>query len=933
MKKLLKLSVLLTLFAFCATFVGCEPEVQPEEEQETPGEGGENGTDEGNGDENGGENGGEETPEVTEFSLSVKSVGPNYVELLVAAPNEMVMAYMISNEYQAVTSGVIFKKGVQVTVKNGDVIKVEDGLEENTKYYVHAVARIDDVTYSDKVELEFTTEPYNFDKMLTLLDRYPDGFKMHVTIPEETKERGNAISYGYLSRALYNMNLFNSRGGGETMVDVVGIATGAVSTGNTIFSNTTLVVNDENQLVYDQYGQPVIGDTGDYLTIHDPYIPGEPLVFLAGETRYGTKDEWAEVVGWQQPTKDTWGIPMFDRTTMSWTGAYEKVEFFTTEPELCDATLDVSIPEEGLGINDAIVAFSPEGDFFRYYYMVLNKAAYDEIMTIYLDNDESLLQWFVVSWVCANYFMVEFDTEASYINAASFFTEPLNGGETYIVVATLLGDPEGLTQRFVKKEFTTKERTKPAPVIEVTPVETGNPYLAAFNIKAGADSRGNVQEIKGAYWACEYAREWEKYLNAKYDFPTIIQSSYQTFTSAELAEINSDKGLTITFDTLDGETLRFGAYGCNDEYCFNIVDKDNNAGWADYNAPMADVNKTPVSSAYFTDLLGDWTATATMKVKQLLEDGETVVEMQQTHRSLVTISDAAPALPDAVDPYIYNLYPKNTTDDVDGMFEELQIRTDQFTEYRLEKQNRLLCTGFLDFDPARSATSPVGRFDFRSPYYLFQATDYSSVDVAQLMYDFGPKWFLEVLPDGRVIVPFSAITNPPFTAWPGYPFYVAGVGNGSAFYEATSSVPGFPVEVSADGNTITIKPIVIEDDSQYLLAGSYYMNAIGLQPGNQDFEILGTITSEIVLTRGWYGAQNQSVKTRRSERLRPVNLDGSLVDELPKPVSVRSMSRLKPETIRQYKLDETPNIVTVDMVHKSVEELSKMNHVRYGYVK
>lgn len=873
---------------------------------------------------------------VGNFGLSVKEVGPDYVDLSVTAPKTIEIAYFVSEKQQVLSPNVLFRKGTVVTVSPAQILRVDTGLNVNTKYYLYAVGRLNDLDFTESVlEISFTTGTYGFDEMLTLMETYPDGFKMHITVPEETKARGNAISYGYGNRALYNMNMFNSRGGGEAMVDMQSVATGSVANGDYCFRDTTVVINDYNQIEYDEDGNPIINSAGDYVTIHDPYIPGEPMLFIAGETRYGSPDEYGAVVGWNQPMGYTWSVPMFDRETMTWTGAFAKKEFYTQMPETCEATLDISFPEDGLGINDAVVAFTPNGDMFRYYYMILNKAAYDEIMTIYLDNDESLWQWFIVSWVAANYYMVEFDTEATYVNAASFFYEPLNGGETYYVMATVLGDDEGLTQRFVRKEFTTKERTKPAPVIDVTTVDTGNPYLAGFNIKAGKDRNGNVQEIKGAYWACEYTREWQKYINAKYDFPSIIQMSLNTFSSDELVKINSDEGLNLYFDTLDGEVLRFGTYGCNDEYCFNIVDEDNRAGWADYVAPMADVDKEPVSSSYFTDLLGEWTATATLNVKEQLPDGSEVDMVLNQYKSKVVISDTAPVLPETLESYVYDLYSGKSKDDVDNMYEELNELTDRFTEYRLKKQNRLLCTGFLDFDGAKTEQYSVGRLDFRSPYYLFQASDYSSVDVAQLIYDFGPKWFLEVLPDGRVIVPFSTVTQPPLTAWPGYPFYIGGVGSGAAFYESTSDIPGFPVEVSADGRTLTIKPIVVtkEMSSDYLPAGNYYMNALGVPPMSSELEVLATIKTDIVLTKGWSGtASAASVESPKPVSKRAVSLDGTLVTELPKELDIRSTTELKPKPRVDYKLDETPNIVTVDMVRKSVEELSKINFMKYGYI-
>ena len=48
---------------------------------------------------------------------------------------------------------------------------------------------------------------------------------------------------------------------------------------------------------------------------------------------------------------------------------------------------------------------------------------------------------------------------------------------------------------------------------------------------------------------------------------------------------------------------------------------------------------------------------------------------------------------------------------------------------------------------------------FRSPYDLFVAKNYNSVDVPMLVYDFGPKWFLEVLEDGSVVETKEAVVD------------------------------------------------------------------------------------------------------------------------------------------------------------------------------
>ena len=81
MKKLFSLSLLVSLFAFCLT--GCKQ------------------TEEGTGD----------------FSLTVKNVGADYVEIFVTAPKTVEMAYILTEDAQLVTPAVLFATGTVVTVK------------------------------------------------------------------------------------------------------------------------------------------------------------------------------------------------------------------------------------------------------------------------------------------------------------------------------------------------------------------------------------------------------------------------------------------------------------------------------------------------------------------------------------------------------------------------------------------------------------------------------------------------------------------------------------------------------------------------------------------------------------------------------------------------------------------------------------------------
>ena len=875
MKKLLNVSLLLTLFAFCMSFAGCKENVEG----------------------------------IGDFALSVKEVGADYIDIKVTAPGTLEMSYLVTEEPMLMTPAVLSRTGETITVQPAQVIRLSEGIFQDHGYYLYAVAKLDDVNFSKVITLEFQTKKYQFDELITIVETYYDGYKVHITVPEETKRRGNVIRTGAMPLAWYNL-MKSSKGAAD--VGMQAIASNGNPYEGHMFTDSTYVMNDANSVLLDENGEPVYDEvTGQMIDIHDPMAPGEPTIIFAGECRYGSPDEFNEVVGYAQPEKYSWSIPCYDRYTQTWHGAFQYKEFFTKEPSLCEATVDVEIPEDEITVTDAMIYFTMDDDVYSYFHMVLDNSTYNQILSTYLDGHEEWFQWFLTSYI-AFYEWGVFPLAEDYaVNAAYNFVEPLTGGEKYHVLMTVFGDERGSTQQFVHKTFTAKEKTKVAPAIEVTAVPSNDPYTVSFNVKAAADSKGNVQPIMGAYWACNYSVEFEKMMNAGYTYATLLKNMGWTFSSEELAEINSSKGLTLTFPTLDGEVTRMAVYGCNDEYTFNVIDEENNLAWADNRSPMAD--KVPsVSSELFAKLEGDWTATATLKARQLLEDGSEI-DYNVDHKSKITISASAPALPETLDSYVYDLYSsKFSKDEVDGMYEELRELNDQFTEYRLEGQNRLLCNGFLDFDPS-AALNGVNRLEYRSPYDLFVATDYSSVNVSQLMYDFGPKWYLQVLEDGSVIVPFSTTTMPPMHNWPGYPFYVAGVGSGTAFYDANESYPGFPVEISADYNKITIKPIVLSDGKT---SQSYYMNALGMSTDGS-LELLATVLTDIVLTRGWTEpAQTAAVPACVPASVEAKSINGSSVAALPEVAVMKTMSDFEGKQIREFK-SEKANMVTKEMVDET----------------
>ena len=884
MKNLLKLLVVTALCAFSCVFTGCQEKLK------------------GN-----------------EFSLSVKEAGADFITLAVTASKPMEIAYKVTTKAQLVTPAVLFKTGEVIEVADGDVIELREGIQQDTHYYIYAVARFDETTYSERISLEATTTKYEFNELITIVETYLDGYKAHITVPQETKDRNHAIRAGSMPLSWYYL-MTSSKG--QTTVDVQAIASNGNPYEGHMFTDSTIVLNDKNVILLDEKGNPVLDENNEQIDIHDPIVPGEPTILIAGETYYGTPEDFNYVVGYTAPTKDSWSVPYFDPEKREWLGAFQKKEFFTKEPTLCDATVEIDIPEDEITVTDAMIYFEMSDDAYSYFYIVLDNSTYNQILSTYLNGNEDWYRWFLTSYIGFYEWGIFPETENIAVNAASSFVEPLTGGDTYHVLVTVFGDEDGATQRFIHKTFKAKDKTKVAPVIDVTAIESSDPYSVTFNIKAGADSKGNVQPIMGAYWVCNYARDFELMFNADYTYATLLKNMGWTFSSEEIAQVNSPEGLTVTFPTLDGEVTRFAAYGCNDEYTFNVIDEEHTAGWADCKSPLAE-SVAPVSSELFTLLEGDWTASAKLRAMQQEPDGS-ILTYHVDHKSKINISASAPELPATLDESVYGLYSSKSREDVDNMFEELKELSDLFTESRLVGQNRLLCSGFMDVDPAAPQLG-VNRLEFRSPYDLFVATDYSSVDVSQLIYDFGPKWFLQIQEDGSVIVPFHSMMLPPMSNWPGYAFYTGGVADGMAFYDSNESYPGFPVEISDDLNTITIKPIVLNDGATDYY---YYMNAIGVsQQGG--LEIISTVITDIVLKRGWTETAAASSKVACSasaNSVTAINMDGSYVNELPKAVVCKSMTEFKAQELPSYTRKEKANVVTKEMVDEtSAKILRKYN--------
>ncbi len=877
MKNLLFKSSVLGLMA--ALLLGCGPDpVKPEEPKPEP------------------------EPEKVTFEVAVKTVEADYVEIAVKASKEMEMAYLLSTEAQTLTEPVLFVSGTVAKVKDGDVIEIRNGISQSTHYHLYAVAKLDDKNYSEIYDLEFTTKDYEFKEMLTVVDTYHDGFRLHLTIPEATKQRGNAIRYAFGNMALYNVRVSNN-GGDTDYVDAESIVFNGNPYGNYLKKDSTFVMTNDNAYLLDANGNPILDASGDVIEIHSPITPGEPTVFIAGECRWGEFDELHKIMGVSFGINDSsYIIPLVDWKT-GWSGEFQKKVFYAKQPELSEGTVTVDIPEDEISAVDANIYFAMDKNVSGYFYLVLDDASYNMLIDTYFAGNEDWFQWYLTSYFAYYEWGIGMEREDLHVRASSSFIEPLEADSKYHVVCTVAGDDKAATQRYIHKEFRTKEKTKRAPVIEIKAVESGDPYVARFNVK----STNPESPVVLAYYAANYSREFQLMFNAGYTYETLLKGN-NGLTANEIAQLNSPEGLTINVPTLDGEVTRLAVYGCNDEYTFNKIDKNTEgSGWADYIAPMAPAVDM-IDSPYYYTLEDDWTATARVSILVENPDG-TIVPKEIEYKSKVNIGNEIAGIPDQVEELVYPLYGGKSRAEVDGMFAELKMLADRFAEYRLFGQNRMICNGFFDYD-----YYDTSRMMYMSPYDLFKAKDYSSVDVPQLLYDFGPKWYIEVQKDGSLLVPFNSSTMPPMHAWPGYPFYLGGVGNGTAFIDANEQYPGFPVEVSADNNTITIKPFVFNGQS-------YYMNAIGINGSST--EIIASVISDIVLTRGWTetGSKSASYEVVPTS-VKAMSLDGRTLTELPKARVLKSLTGFEDvKPLRNYKKAEKANFLTKEQLDITTQKI------------
>lgn len=817
------------------------------------------------------------------FSVELKEFGPGYVDLMVSASQQFEAAYSVGTSKRNITNpSILFASGKKVTVVPNETLRLSADIQENTEYFVYVAAKLNSETYSDIYEFNFTTGEFEFSNLLTVVGVDYDGYKMNVSVPSSVKKGAakddktgtTAIRYSQCDLMMYTFKqkytnaddyfhlLYNA--GDHLTEDAV-----LEYSSETNWQEAGMDINEDGVI-----------DENDITVRWNPISPGEPVVFIAGEFEWMEEPEDLDKnenynvngfyypAGWEPgyylPLIDSekyWAYYQGDTKSMNlinpalktdldpfWTGAFQRKTFTVKKPEPMDAKVKIEVAD--VGPVNATVIFTPEEGVEMYAYGIFDDTALNQMIEL-CDNNEDYLQWAITSYFGAYTFATGVAAGNAEIELDDFFIDVPSNSNIHILT-TAMGDEMATKQSFNRLTFQTTEKTMDAPEIVVTAVEEEtSAFVAAFNIKCTTyndPTRGKATEV---YYGANYKKDFILAVNAGSSYFALGQS--QRFSEAEIELINSEEGYTIKIPSIDGETTRLAVVGFNKENTpnnFNYRDILECPAVADCTTPFRSY-KPYVKSDLYETLTGDWTATAK------LSDGSTHVSKINLSDGIKEGRDYPSALPDSVYA-IYNEAAEYSKEETDGYFEEFKANAEIYNKNRVEYQNSILMSGWIDKDEYQ-------RLTFRSPWELFISREYNGVDVKSMFSDFGPKLYLEVSEGDNLTISGDMYYMPPVSYY-SIPYYLTGYcpkrnaseGN-IIFYDKYTTeeyVPlSFDVELSEDGNTLTIK--AKEDESGYI----WYPNLIGVDP-TFGYILSSMVVSDIVLTRGWTGTTTQSVRTK-----------------------------------------------------------------------
>ncbi len=811
------------------------------------------------------------------------------------------------------------------------------GVRDN-KYYTSDEALYPS-TKGEIFQVKFKTPERYSDDDITVLREDPngEGLDIYVYFPESVRERGNAIRWGVtdIATAIFNGNMPSAQSlylsertypdyliKKDTMLVInhhnswrrikEGPHAGEIGWYD---NNTFEEYTEEEAKNLDET------KSAEPIQYFYEFTPGTPMLLYFGEVAQCTKENGLEPnMGWSYGANDEQGWYWFPYNIEEYYNDSDKnpsldpedywfsvergdpydawhrrVTLTLAAPGVFDGNVNVAV--SNLRSNGATITFSPDDRTYMYVVGILADrdsygGGFSDITNTFLQGREELWQWFTSSEI--GYTIAGLDyyyaTEGPIEIKLEQYLRSLTAGGKYHVLVNAVGSkigdegkvvPDFTTQNFQHIEFNLKDYKLPEPELVLTPVEAFSPWKVGYMVHNPNYSSNPVDKV---LFVANYTREWDGYMEyyglTYYDM-AMMNAGYSSYylSDTDVKLVNSKAGAYIEFDVLENSAFKVAVMGWNKEGRGSNPDKKDSAG--NYisvaeatSLEVTAVEKLPTLSK-IEALEGEWTASATISYTN--GDG---VEVQQKHSWPVHIGDLKTN--ETLSAADYELFEKNgiTKENADILLAEYNEMAAKYNEIKVEGQNRVLCQGW--------SLDSSNDLKLASPWDLFLMENYNAPTVDYLFHDFGPKWFLQVDANGNVFVPVHSSRVQPLTRWTnGMDHYLLGYSPELQYamnkhvlpeYADNVQAAGLPVEVSEDGNKMTIKSYdvtVTDEQGNNPQSYTFYPNVA--------YDYFGTIypytvvvVSDVELTRGTAAEEESATPEiqKMSSRGTPAKVSG-----------------------------------------------------------
>ena len=693
------------------------------------------------------------------------------------------------------------QNGTIVTVTGETSEVTVTGLEGNKTYTVFFIFK---VGTSYEIHSQVITTPA-YSQMVTVVDSDMFEIKLHVEVPEDVYYSLNFIT-------LENYIAFHNQFGRED-VDWVVYNGGAYSPRYKGPQTITIAKDanayegalNENDYAADYFVYFVVPGTGYVAFVSQCGEDGSTDAYT--ETKQGSGSGDPGILLSAANTSNAPNIKEYTEEapfseSCKFTGKYAKTVLFSKQATVGEG--GVKITTDRLTEKTAQLSCMPSDDVLQYSVVMVDDLSKKEFEDDCGGKDG--IQASVLNY-------------GPIMDGAQQIYYPIEQGHSYTVYVVGVCNEMGTVQTFdIVEGIKPIVSDKPAVELQIKALPLGEPYRVGFNIKAP-----NSDCVAFKY-LCNYTKDWWPALNGlegntlESNIASMMASYGQGVSDVEVIKaVNSANGYDLYFSSMDDAETWIVLES------YNVDEKTQLYYEEGCKATSASLQpEAPVNSELFEKLVGKWTATMT---RGNVEDNSV---------SMAVDIAAGPvqqnALPDEVKEELVKYFVESgmseskAEESVKGYFKEYQERSKYYTE-KNRNQNCLVATGF-SYD---SNLAP-----FASSWDLFCSTEYSAYSTDELFRDYGPKLYFKIAKNQAGEDSVSVIVTREDNG-----AYIRYVDPVSDWYQSTLQLYGFnsetpdncyitefPVEISEDMNTVTIKPAV--QDGKTLCPGfaSEYMPGV-----------------------------------------------------------------------------------------------------------